>query len=188
MLTLLRPAVFAAVAALALVPRTARPDPLSAKNQALLVVKVLGFDKDLERRATGSAVIAVAAAPGDVRGEARRDAIVAELKLLSREARARGLAIEARPVSWGQADGLARAAAVVVVGSLAEKADEVVKLTRAKQVLSIGEDASAVERGLAVAVFARAQKAVIAASLLTARQEGVTFESAFLRTAELVEE
>lgn len=188
MLRALRPAALLATLAAALVAHTASAEPLSAHNQALLVVKVLGADKDLARRASGSAVIAVAAVQGDARAEARRDAIVNELKLLSKDVHLQGLALDARAVTWGEADALSRASAIVVVGGLAEKASEIVKLTRTKQVLSIGEDPSAVERGLAVGVFARAAKAVISASLLTARQEGVTFEPAFLRTAELVDE
>jgi len=166
-----------------------RAEPLPPRGQALMVLRVLAFDRGLERRASGAVLVVVAARAGDVAGEGRRDAVVEAIRELSKDTRARGLAVEARAVSWdgGSAQSLARAAAVVVVGKLAEQAAEVGQVTRARRVLSIGEDAAAVERGLAVAVFARDARPVIAASMLTARQEGVSFEPSFLRQAELLE-
>ena len=166
----------------------ARAEPLPPRAQALMVLRVLAFDRGLERRASGAVLVAVAAKAGDAAGEVRRDQVVAALRDLSKDTRARGLAVEARAVTWdGSAQPLTRAAAVVVVGKLAEESAGVGQVTRARQVLSIGEEAVAVERGLSVAVFAREAKPVIAASMLSARQEGVSFEPSFLRQAELLE-
>jgi len=180
------PLLLAAVACAA-VPGAAGADPLPAHAQALMVLKVLAFDRELPRRASGAVLVAVAALPGDAEGAVRRDAVVAALRDLSKDTRTRGLAVEARGVAWSAAADLSRAAALVVVGKLAEQAEQIGKVTRAKRILSIGEDPVAVERGLAVAVFSREARPVIAASLVTARQEGVAFEPSFLRQAELLE-
>jgi hypothetical protein len=167
----------------------ARAEPLEPRPAALLVLRVLAFDRALARRASGAALVAVASRAGDAAGEARRDALVEALREVGRDFRARGLAVEARAVTWGEAPerSLSRAVAVVVVGRLGEEAEAIARTTRAKQVLSVGEDRGAVDRGLAVALFARGTRAVIAASLVAAREEGVAFEPSFLRQAELIE-
>jgi hypothetical protein len=77
--------------------------------------------------------------------------------------------------------------ALMVVGKLGEDVEAIARTTRERHVMSVGEDRSAVDHGLAVALFARGDRPVIAASLVAARAEGVAFEPSFLRQAEVLE-
>jgi len=178
-----------AAAALAATAAPARAETLSPRAQALMILRVLAFDRDLVRRSSGSALVVVASRQGDAAGEARRDRIVEALKEVARDFRARGLAVEARPVIWGEDPdkALSRAVAVLAVGKLGEEAEAISRTTRGKRVLSVGEDRAVVEHGMSVALFARGDRPVITASLVAAREEGVAFEPSFLRQAELVE-
>ena len=167
----------------------ARAETLAPRAQALMILRVLAFDRDLVRRSSGSALVVVASRKGDAAGEARRDQIVEALREVARDFRARGLAVESRPVTWGEDPdkALSRAVAVLVVGKLGEDAQLISQTTRGKRVLSLGEDRAVVEHGMAVALFARGDRPVITASLVAAREEGVAFEPSFLRQAELLE-
>lgn len=176
---------------LLLAPALAAAGPLPPRNEALLLLRVLAFDRELERRAGKDVVVAVACRPGDAVGEARREAMVAALREATREFTVRKLPARVVALDWGSGvEGrleATRAAAVLVVGALADAPAEVAAVTRAAQVLSFGEAREVVPGGLSVGLVVRGAKAALLLSIMHAQAEGAAFEAPLLRQAEVLE-
>jgi len=178
-------------ALLLLAPALAAAEPLPPRNEALLLLRVLAFDRELERRAGKEAVVAVACRPGDEAGEARREAMVAALSEATREFTVRKLPARVVALDWGPDAAArleaARAAAVLVVGALGDAPAEVAAATRQAQVLSFGEVREAVPGGLSVGLVVRGAKAALLLSIMHAQAEGAGFDGPILRQAEVLE-
>jgi len=164
---------------------------LPARNQALLLLRVLAYDRRLPARAGGGVTVAVAHLPGDVPGEARRDQLLEELREAAATFGVGGLRVSVVSVPWAPetfADRLrgARACAVLVVGALADEAAAVSRITRKEQVLSAAERRGAVEAGLAVGLVHRGRRAGVLVNLAAARAEGANLDAALLAVAELL--
>lgn len=181
-----------AAALLLLAPALAAAEPLPAKNEALLLLRVLAFDRELTTfRARDAVVVVVASRHGDAAGEARRAELVAALREAAREFTVKKLPVRVVPLDWG-ADAAARlkasgGAAVLVVGSLGEAPAEVAAATREAQLLSFAESREAVAGGLSVALVVRGAKAGLHLSIMHAQREGAAFEAPLLRQAEVLE-
>jgi len=163
---------------------------LPARHQALLLLRVLAYDRALPARAGDVATVAVAYRPGDPPGEARRDALLDALREVATTFSVGGLPVKVVAIPWSPeqfADRLrdSRAAGVLVVGALLEEAATIARITRKERVLSLTEDRAAVERGVAVGLVHRGRRAGVIVNLAAARAEGADLDAALLAVAEV---
>lgn len=188
----LAPSARAAEAALA---RSAGAEaPLPARNRALLLLRVLLYDRNLDRRGGAAAEVAVAYRPGDPASEADRDALLAAFAEVSRDVVAGGRPVSARAVAFrGEADLAVRLAesrplAVYVCEGLLGSAEEIARVTRRERVLSGGGSRALAEAGISVALVGRGARAAVVVNLPAARAEGAELDAALLALAEVIGE
>jgi len=181
----------AALALLAAASGSRAQELLPARHQALLLLRVLAYDRGLRARAGDTATVAVAYRPGDGPGEARRDQLLEELREAATTFSVGGLPVRAVAIPWAPepfAERLraTRACAILVVGALAEDAAAVSRITRGERLLSAAESRAAVEAGIAVGLVHRGRRAGVIVNLTAARAEGADLDAALLAVAEVL--
>lgn len=184
--------LLAAALAAALVPISPAAEDMPPSSQALLLLRILAYDRALPSRSGGPVVVAVASRRGDAAGEERRDELVEALREAASTFGVGGRAVRAVGISWAPeraADRLRaeQATALVVVGALEQDASQVASVTRAARVLSVAASRAPVAAGLAVGLVHRGRKAGILVNLAACRAEGVDFHSDLLSVAEVLE-
>jgi len=156
-------------------------------RRALVMLRVLAYDKQLSQR-VGDEVRVVVAYAGDDAGAAEGARWTAAF------AKASKLKVNGRPVvivayRVDSADGLARAlsgsAALVACDGLTRTlaVGSIARLTRGRHVLSISTRESDVAGGLTVAIVPGKQRDEIVVNLAAAQAEGVKFDAGLLQLA-----
>ncbi len=171
---------------------TARADELTPRKQALLLLRVLVYDRNLKARAGGVVRVAVAFRAGDRRSEQERDELVSALEAVSREVLALGLPVDVVAVPYH--DGvefearLARTApaCVYVCTSLEPVVKEIAGAAQRRAVLSASGSRRMAESGLALAIVNRGKRAGVVVNLPAAKAEGADLDAALLAIAEVI--
>jgi hypothetical protein len=169
---------------------TVRADEIPADKRALIVLRVLAYDRNLPRRAASLVSIAVIFRPGDAASVGAASALSAALGEAARQ-----VSVADRPVqivTLPFRDGLDRdlvragvAAAYVCPGLEAEVANIATAARRSQTLTFTGEEAG-VRSELSVGLVRRGDKAAILVNLVAARAEGADPSAALLRLAEVV--
>lgn len=189
-----RPKTFACVAALAaaLCALPARGEDLPPRHQALLLLRVLAYDRNLRARVGSSATVLVLYKPGDPASEARRGALRSAFEEVAREVVVSGLPVAVEEYPYRSAAELdaklegSHAAMVYVDHALEGNLLEITQLTRRRGVLSADGSRAMVEAGLAVGIIARSGRAAVIVNLPVSRQEGANLDAALLAVAEVL--
>jgi len=186
-------AMLAAVAAAAaLVPLEARGQELPPRNQALLLLRVLAYDRNLKARAGTAVTVAVVYRPGDRHSEDRRTALVAAFEEVSRDVVVAGLPVKVEAVGYRDAADLearleaGHATLAYVDPALVRAAPDIAQAAARHGVLSADGSRAMVEAGLAVGVVAQGGKASLLVNLRAARQGGADLDAALLAVSEMV--
>lgn len=181
----------ALLAALLALPAPVRGNQeLPASQQALILLRVLGYDRALAQRAGEVLTIAVVWRAGD---ETQRDEALEALRALAEQYRVAGRRIRAVPVRWEGAPYASRvrdAGAVVVLlsGSLATGDRQLIQDLRSSRVLVAAGTRSAVDEGASLG-FIRGPKGVkIFVNLAAARAAGADFDSTLFTVVQVVGE
>lgn len=184
------------IAALVLALSLPRPahasDELPARNKALLLLRVLAYDQNLRARAGQVVTLLVVFNPGDGASKKAGDELVEALEQLAKSSVVLGLPIRVRSTAFQTAQELdasakeLRASAIVVCPGLEDAIDDISTVTRNRSILSVAASREAVEKRLSVAFTRRGPKAAIVINLAASRAEGVGFDSALLRLAEVL--
>ena len=185
-----------AVAALAAgaAVRPARAAELPPRHQALLLLRVLAYDRNVARRTGATVSVLVLARQGDRASEERAAELAGAFEEVAREVVLAGLPVKAEVLHLREASTLeARldekpATLVYVDEALAPMLPALAQATRRHSALSAGASRALAEAGLAVAVVARQARAGIIVNQQAARLEGLDLDSALLAVAELVHE
>jgi hypothetical protein len=183
----------AAFLAIALLAGQARAEEaLPARNQALLLLRVLAYDRGLRARAGEAATVGVAFRPGEPASEAARDAMAAELTRAAETFSVSGLPVKVIAVPWargGPAPRLPadRLAALYVAAGLEAEAAAIARETRARRILTFTPARASVEAGLSVGLVNRGSRAGLLLNRTGVRAEGADLDSALLAIAEVVE-
>ncbi len=170
----------------------ARAQDLTPRKQALLLLRVLAYDRNLRHRAGSAVRVAVVFRPGDRESEERRDAMVASFEEVAREVVAAGLPIQVTAIPFlGSADLEARlaashATAAYVCQRLLPAVPEIARATRRRGVLSAAASRELVAAGLAVGVVNRGPRAGVMVNLRAAKEEGASLDAALLAIAEVI--
>jgi hypothetical protein len=167
-------------------------DDLPVRKQALLLLRVLVYDRNLKARAHGAVRIAVAYRPHDAASEGHRDALLDGFESLGREVVAAGLPVEAVAVPFHDAEdfaarlGRAGAVCLYVGPGLAAQAREVERAARAHALLTATGDRALLDAGLAIGLVNRGPRAGVVVNLPAARGEGADLDAALLAIAEVL--
>jgi hypothetical protein len=170
----------------------ARADELTPRKQALLLLRVLVYDRNLEARATDTIRVAVAFRAGDPRSERHRDVLMAALEEVSREVVALGMPVAAVAIPYHDAADfearLARTApaCVYVCTGLQPAVKEIARLAQRRYVLSASGSREMAEAGLTLALVNRGSRAGVVVNLRAAKAERADFDSALLGIAEVI--
>ncbi|MBK9515963.1 MAG: hypothetical protein IPO09_01170 [Anaeromyxobacter sp.] len=170
----------------------ARGAEVAPRQRALLLLRVLTYDRALAKRAAGTVTVAVVFRPGADATEA--EALLAAFEELSRTVKAAGLPVRAVAVPYEGpapfAAQLARLRPVALYGcaNLGEDARTVALEARAAQVLAMaGERRQVVDGGFALALVDRGARAGLVVDREAAVAAGADLDSALLSVAELVQ-
>jgi hypothetical protein len=189
---LFRSAIALLLAALVAAGGVARGEDLTPRKQALLLLRVLVYDRNLKVRARDAVRVVVAFRAGDRRSEAERDEFVAAFEAVSREVVAAGLPIEVAAVPYHDAADFEvrlRAAAptgLYVCARLDQAVKEIARISRRNAVLSAAGSKEMVEAGLAIGLVNRGLRASVVVNLSGARGEGADLDAALLGIAEVI--
>jgi len=164
---------------------------VSPRQRALLILRVLVYDRALPRRAGGEVRVAVVYRPSA--DDAERAAMVAALEEFARSVKAAGLPVRGLAVPYEGRGPLAaelarhRPAALYACGGLGEAAVEIAAEARRAGVLAITGDRALVgEGGFPLALVDRGDRASLVLDPEAAAAAGIDFDSALLSVAELV--
>jgi hypothetical protein len=169
-----------------------RAAEVTPRQRALLALRVLAYDRALPARAGGEVTVAVLYRPDASSSEAERDALLAAFSDLSRTVVVAGRPARAVAVPWrgaadlrGRLEAL-RASALYACAGLLGEATEIEAAARAGRALTLAGEAAFVERGFAVALVDRGQRAGLVISPAAAAAQGADLDSALLSVAELL--
>lgn len=167
----------------------------SDDRRALVMLRVLAYDKHLGDRIGGDGVAIVIACPGTEAGNTERSRwtaafdSVSQLKVAGRSVSVIAHRFEdARKLD--RALETAHAAALVVCDGVTRtiQVGELAAVTRARKVLSFSTHEAEVTRGLAVGVVPGAKRDEIVVNLAAVTAEGVKFDAGLLQLARTVED
>jgi hypothetical protein len=165
---------------------------LRARQRTLLVLRVLGYDRNLAARAPREAIVAVLFRPGAAGSERERDEVLEALARLSEEMLAKGRRIRGAAVPVGTPAELSerlaalRPAAAWLCGTVEHLAAEIAPVAAARKVPTLAGSRAAVEAGIAVGIVPGSRRAVILVNAAAARAQGADLDAALLGVAELV--
>ena len=177
-------------AALALAAGLARADePLPPRQQALLLLRVLAYDRALRARTGADVGVAVVFDERDPGSAASAAELVRALEEAARGYVVSGLPVRVVRCPWRGPDDLAsclddRGAAAALVAPGVREPARIARATRRAEALSATSSREGVEAGLSVGLVQRASRAALLVNLPAARQEGADLDSALLRVAE----
>jgi hypothetical protein len=166
-------------------------DGLPADKHALIVLRVLAYDRNLPQRADEVVRLAVLYRFGDRASERAAEALMASLR-----GDAGKIMVAARPVQVVgipySADGLetdlARVSVVaaIVCPGLSGEVAVISAASRKHAILTFTDDEQMVRAGLSIGVVRRSERAAILIDLVAARAEGADLSADLLRLAEVV--
>jgi len=190
----LRALGLALVAVLAVGPAAARAAELPARHQALLLLRVLAYDRNLRQRAQSAVTVVVLFRPGDRASEDRVAALVAAFEEVAHEVVVGGLPVRIEGVPYRDAPELEarfggrRPSLAYIDPGLSLAVGEITQSARRRGVLTADGSRALVEAGVAVGVVAQANRASLIVNLKAARLEGADFDAALLAVSDVLQD
>jgi len=167
--------------------------PMTPRQQALILLRALVYDRNLRARAGSEVAVAVVFRPGHAASEAERTALVEVLDEVSQQAVAAGLPVRVFTVAWRDREDLAArladrpAAALFACSGLEEQAAALAEVARRRGVLAASGSRVPLEQGFALALVERGSRAGLVVSPAAAAAQGADLDSALLQLAEIFE-
>jgi hypothetical protein len=164
---------------------------LAANNQAVFLLRVLAYDRNLRSRAGDTVNIAVVFRDGNDMSVGAKNDLLSGLDKLG-DVRVSDLPFRATPVPFtspGDLDnviGSTRAAAVYVCPGLEGSVGPITDVTRRRSALTFSGVESMVRASLSVGLVARSGKPAILVNLAASKAEGADLDPALLRLAEVL--
>jgi hypothetical protein len=180
------------LAASAAAPVAVRGADLSPRRQALLVLRVLVYDRNLEARARGAVRVAVVFRAGDRRSQEQGEEMAAAMSEVARQVVAAGLPVEVARLPYRDAaDFEAQLAAAAptclfVCDALRPAVKEIAAAARRRAVLTASATREMVKAGLALGVVRSGPRWSLVVNIAAAREEGADLEAELLEIAEVI--
>jgi|1185.fasta_scaffold00759_2 aconitase A len=188
----LRRAPIAALLFLALVCAGRAGADVPAANQAMLVLRILSYDRNVADRAGKEVTIAVLARAGSAASETMQGSIAGALQEAGSRTAVSGLPVKVVKLNWAGAAKLesdlaaSHASALYVGPELADAIGQLPRIAQKHRILSFSEGDEYVNSGVSIALVRRENRVAIVVNLPGARSEGADLDSALLRIAEVV--
>lgn len=181
-----------ALAALALLaaPAALAEEEVPMAQQAVLLLKILKFDRSLESRAGDAATIAIIYLENNRESEAVRVELQGALETAAHTVPfPLPVKVVRLPYSASKIDddlNAARPTAAYVAPGLAAQLPTLSKATRKNAVLTFTSDEAAVRAGLSVGLVARGDRPGLLVNLPAAKAEGADLSSDLLRLSQVI--
>lgn len=183
------PGLLLALSLLAAVPARAE-EFVPARNQALLVVRILSLDRNLPQRAKGEVPIAVLYKPGSAESERFQAEFSDALDAAARKQRIQNKPVRTFKLEYGANLAAQLAAkkpvAIYVCPGLEAQVAEISKAAQAAGALTITGSEPSARSGLSVALVRRQSKIQIVVNLAASRKEGAELDAGLLALAEVI--
>lgn len=167
----------------------ASSESVPPSNQALLVMRILAFDRKVADRAQDVVRIAVVYKEGSGESDTAQREIAQALEDAARRVSVSGLPVRVVTVPYSPTLdanlGKLRAAALYVCPGLDDVIPAISRAARAHSTLTFSGQESFVSNGLAVALVRRDARAAIVINLPESRAEGADLDSGLLQIAEV---
>lgn len=172
---------------------SAHADQLAPGQKALLLLRVLAYDRNLKGRAGEEVRIAVVFRPGIGTSEHERDSMVRAIGEVVSRAVVAGLPVRVKAVPFQDASRFGallaelRPAAMFVTAGLEPEGEILARVAKERQVPSVCGSRDLVERGLAIGLVDRGDRAGVVLNLKAAAAQGADLDSALAHVAERVD-
>lgn len=166
---------------------------LQPAQKALLLLKVLTYDRNLTARAGPEVRVAVVFRAGHAASLAERDALLLALEQTARRAVVAGLPVSAVALPFRDGAALGerlaelRAAALYTCAGLDDVAREIARAARERGVPSMAGGREPLLQGIAVALVDRGDRAGVVVNVRAAAAQGADLDAALLGLAERVD-
>jgi hypothetical protein len=170
----------------------ARGDDLSPRRQALLLLRVLAYDRNLKTRARGAVRVAVVFRAGDRRSEEQGEEMAAAMAEVARQVVTAGLPVEVLALPYRDAaDFEARLEAAAptclyVCDALRPAVKEIASAARRRAALAASASREMVQDGLALGIVRAGLHWSLIVNQPAAREEGVDLDAELLEIAEVI--
>jgi hypothetical protein len=167
-------------------------DETAAARRALIVLRLLAYDRSLATRAPGIEVVVFVVAGADQRSRAEREVWEAGFALLPK-VKVGGRPVRAVPIDYRDAetlDALAarkHPAAMIVTEGMSGEASALRQVARARQVLAVTLREAEVRDGYAIGLIAGAKRDEIVVNMEAARTQGARFGAGLLQLARILD-
>jgi hypothetical protein len=170
----------------------ARADDLSPRRQALLVLRVLVYDRNLKARARDAVRVAIVFRAGDRRSEEQGEEMAAAMTEVAQQVVAAGLPVEVLAVPYRDAaDFEARLEAAAptclyVCDALQPVVKVIARAARQRAALAATSSREMVKAGLALGVVRSGLRWLLLVNMAAAREQGVDLDAELLGIAEVI--
>jgi hypothetical protein len=171
--------------------------PLSAADlpvtyQALFLLRVLAYDRNLKTRAGDSANILVVYQDGNDASDAAKSDMLGKITNIAKDAHVADLPIRVSAVAYSNPDALnaaisnTKAAALYLCPGLDSSLAPVSDVARRRSVLTFTGVESWIRQGISIGLVARASRPAVLVGVSAAKAEGADLDPALLRLAEVI--
>lgn len=181
-----------AIAALALLaaPAALADEEVPLPQQAVLILKILKFDRALRVRAGATATLAVIYLENDHESEAVRTELQGALEAAARSVTfPLPVKVVRLPYSASQLDqdlAALKPAAAYVAPGLASQIQAISKATHQSHTLTFSSDPAAVRAGLSVGLVVKGERPALLVNLSASRAEGADLSSDLLHLSQVI--
>ena len=165
-------------------------EEVPANNRALLVLRVLAYDRKLPAKVAEGVGIAVAYRKGDSASESCQREMESALTTAGGKATVAGKQPKATSIAYSAGNfrddiDAAKAVSLYLCPGLDDVLDSITKLSRSRSLLTFAGRESYVDGGVAIGLVLRESKAAIVVNLPAAKSEGADLDAALLARAEV---
>jgi hypothetical protein len=185
-------ALVAVLVALVGSPFAARASDLPVSHQAVFLLRVLAYDRNLKMRTPEAASILVAYQSGDDQSESAKNELASEITRLAKDLRVADLPVRVTPIAYTNPDDLEaalsrmKASALFICPGLDPSVPIISTVTRRRSVLTFTGIESWSRQSLAIGLVARGGKPTVVVNLGASKAEGADLDPALLRIAEVI--
>lgn len=175
-----------------LVARTASADTVPAKNQALLLLRILAYDHNLANRTDNRKVtVVVVSKAGNSDSDDAASDVTNAIRDIARSTTIANNSIQVVRIVYSDktfdADiARARAAAIYVSSGLGDSISSIIATTQSRKLLSFAGNQDFVSSGISIGFTLEDGKPEILVNLPSSRNEGADLDVALLRVAKIV--
>jgi len=172
--------------------RAGDDEVLPALQRALLLLKVLAYDRNLHARAGSAVAVAVVHRRGDAASDSCSAEVLAALEELAKSAVVSGLPISAADLPWSAGAAFesalqqAHPTALFICPGLEPELPAIREAARRRSVFTAASGRQLAEKGLSLGLVSGAAHARLVINIDAARAEGADLDSALLHIAEVV--